>query len=46
MIVTYVGKMHENVFPGACCKENFRLLSETSLKANSHCAKFFIDFTH
>ena len=32
-MATYVGKMHENVFPGARCLENFRLLSETSLRA-------------
>ena len=37
--------MPENVFPGARCKEIFRLLSETSLRANSYCATFFMDFT-
>ena len=26
-----MGKTHENVFPGAHCYENFRLLSETFL---------------
>ena len=42
----YVGKMHENVFPGAHCLENFRLLSETSLRVKSYCGTFFMDFTH
>ena len=38
-------KAHENVFPGAHCEENFRLLSETFLKVNPHFATFFMDFT-
>ena len=40
-----MGKTHENVFPEAHCLENFRLLSETFLKVNSHFATFFMDFT-
>ena len=40
-----MGKPHENEFPGAHCLENFKLLSETFLKVNSHFATFFIDFT-
>ena len=42
---TFVRKMHENVFPGAPSRENLRLLSETTLRVNSHCATFFMDFT-
>ena len=38
--------MDENVFPGTHCLENLRLLSETSLSVSSHCATFFMDFTH
>ena len=30
-----MGKTHENVFPGAHCYENSRLLSETFLKVNT-----------
>ena len=40
-----MGKTHENVFPGAHCQENFRLLSETCLRVNSHFATFSMDFT-
>ena len=40
-----MGKTHENVFPGAHCQENFRLLSETFLKVNYQFAIFFMDFT-
>ena len=40
-----MGKTDENVFPGAHCWENFRLLLETFLNVNSHFATFFIDFT-
>ena len=40
------GKTHENVFPEANCWENFRLLSETFLRANSHSLTFFfVEFT-
>ena len=39
--MTYVGEMHENVFCRAHCWENFRLLSETSLRVNSYCATWF-----
>ena len=31
----WVRKVHENVFPGTHCLENFRLLSETSRSVNS-----------
>ena len=40
-----MGKTHENVFPGARCLENFRLLSKTFLKVNCYFATFFMDFT-
>ena len=40
-----MGKTDENVFPGAPCYKNFRLLSETFLKVNYHFATFFMDFT-
>ena len=38
-------KTHEDVFPGAHCWENFRLLSETFLRVNSHFATFVVDLT-
>ena len=38
--------MAENVSPVTHCQENFRLLSGTSLRVNSYCATFFMDFTH
>ena len=41
-----MGKTHENMFPGAHCLENFRLLSETFQRLNSHFATFFMDFTN
>ena len=40
-----MSKTHENVFRGAHCSENFRLLSETFLKVNSHFATFFLDLS-
>ena len=40
-----MGKTQENVFPGADCKENLRLLSESFLKVNSHFATFFMENT-
>ena len=40
-----MGKVHENVFPGVGCKENFKLLSETFLTVNCHFVTFFMDFT-
>ena len=40
-----MGKTHKNVFPGANCKEDLRLLSETFLRVNSHSATFFMEFT-
>ena len=39
------GWTHENVFLGTHCYENFRLLTETFLKVDSHFATFFMDFT-
>ena len=35
-MATQVIKIHENVLPGAHCQENLGLLSETSLRGNSH----------
>ena len=35
-----MGKTHQNVFHGGHCLENFRLLSETFLRVNSHFATF------
>ena len=46
MIATAVSKTHENVFPGAHCYENLRLLSETSLRVNSHWTTFSMEFTY
>ena len=37
-------KTHKNVFPGAHCLENFRSLSETFVRVNSHFVTFFMDF--
>ena len=40
-----MGKTHENIFPGAHYQKNIRLLPEASLRVNSHCVTFYIDFT-
>ena len=34
MIVTYLSKIHKNIFPAAHCQDNFRLLSETLLRVD------------
>ena len=38
-------RTHENVLPEAHCLENFRLLSESFVRVNSHFVTFFMDFT-
>ena len=40
-----MGETYENVFRGAYCWANSRLLSETFLRENSHLVTFFMDFT-
>ena len=44
--IRYNNSDDENVFPGAHCKGNLRLLSETSIRVNSHCSTFFMDYIH
>ena len=39
-----MGKMHKNVFLGAHCKENFRLLSEIFPRVNYHFCYIFHGF--